>query len=314
MANTKASMNSNTPRSDTRTAHLALLGANMLYGAGFTVAKIIMPSLVQPRAFILMRVLVACTLLWLTVWVLGRGSRFSTLDRSDKIRVLLGGLFGVSLNMTLFFEGLALTEPFHAALIMLTTPILVMVFSTLFLGRRFGWYKVAGLILGVSGALILISSDAGTSSDIAPNILLGDLLIFLNATSYSIYLVIIKPVMDKRASLQVVTWVFTVGAILVTPLGLSEFLLIDFGKFEAIDWSALAFIVLGVTYFTYLWNAYGIKKLSPVITGAYIYTQPVFAAIISVLYYHEVLSLNKILAALLIAGGVWLVNKKVADK
>ncbi len=303
-------MNSNKKR----TAHLALLGANMFYGAGFTVAKIIMPSLVQPRAFILMRVVVACALLWLTVAILRRGSSFRTLERSDKIRVGLGGLFGVGLNMLLFFEGLALTEPFHAALIMLTTPILVMVFSTLLLGRRFGWYKIAGLVLGVSGALILVSAGSSTSSEVAPNVLLGDLLIFLNATCYSIYLVIIKPVMDKRASLQVVTWVFTVGAILVTPVGWQEFIEIDFGRFTARDYSALAFIVLGVTYFTYLWNAYGIKNLNPVITGAYIYTQPVFAAVISVLYYHEILTLPKLLAAVLIGGGVWLVNRNKPTK
>ncbi len=290
-------------------AHLALLGANMLYGAGFTVAKIIMPSLVQPRAFILMRVVVACILLWVTVGVMGRGSRFSTLEPKDKIRVVLGGVFGVGLNMELFFEGLALTEPFHAALIMLTTPILVMVFSTLFLGRKFGWYKVRGLLLGVSGALILVTYSSASSSEVAPNILLGDLLIFLNATSYAIYLVIIKPVMDKRASLQVVTWVFTVGMLLVVPLGLADFRQIKFDLFTPVDWSALVFIILGVTYFTYLWNAYGIKNLNPVITGAYIYTQPVFAAIISILYYHQLLSLNQCIAAVLIGAGVWLVNR-----
>ncbi len=292
-------------------AHLALLGANMLYGAGFTVAKIIMPSLVEPKAFILMRVVVACLLFWVTLAVLRRGSgSFRDLTKVDKIRVLLGGVFGVALNQLLFFEGLALTEPFHAALIMLTTPILVMVFSTIFLRKRFGWYKVAGLILGVSGALILISSGAKTSSNIAPNIFKGDLLVFLNATCYSIYLVIIKPVMDKRESLQVVTWVFTVGALIVAPIGFAQFQKIDFAVFDGVAWSALAFIIIGVTYFTYLWNAYGIKNLSPVITGAYIYTQPVFAAIISVLYYHEVLTLEKALAALLIGTGVWLVNKK----
>ncbi len=295
---------------NTQIAHLALLGANMLYGAGFTVAKIVMPSLVQPRAFILMRVLVACVLLWITVAVLHRGSSFWSLKRGDQIRVLLGGLFGVSLNMELFFEGLALTEPFHAAVIMLTTPILVMVFSAIFLARKFGWYQISGLVLGVSGALLLTAVGGSRSSSYAPNIFLGDTLIFLNASCYAIYLVIIKPVMDKRASLQVVAWVFTVGCLLVVPAGLSEFPQIDFSRFGPIDWSALVFVILGVTYFTYVWNAYGIKNLSPVITGAYIYTQPVFAAIIAILYYKEIMTLNQVLAAVFIATGVWLVNRK----
>ncbi len=302
-------MSSTDTHKNKTTAHLALLGANMLYGAGFSVAKIIMPSLILPRAFIILRVVFACILLWLTVILLGRRSSFGSLSRGDQMRVLLGGLFGVGLNMVLFFEGLALTEPFHAALIMLTTPILVMVFSTLLLGRKFGWYKIAGIILGVSGALILVMSADAQSSSTAPNILLGDLLIFLNATSYSIYLVIIKPVMDKRASLQVVTWVFTVGVLFVVPVGWSELMQVDFRAFTPPDWVALIFIVLGVTYFTYLWNGYGIKNLSPVITGAYIYTQPVFAAVIAMIVLHQMLNIPKIIAAILIASGVWLVNK-----
>lgn len=291
-------------------AHLALLGANLLYGAGFTVAKIVMPSLIQPRAFVMMRVSVACILFWIVLTLFKKkGLGFSSLSRADKRRVILGGVFGVALNQIFFLEGLSLTEPFHAALIMLTTPILVMVFSSLFLGQRFGVYKVAGLVFGVSGALILVTGKTAPSH-YAPDIVLGDLLVFLNAIFYSIYLVIIKPVMDKRESLQVITWVFSIGALIVVPLGFGQFLKIDFGAFDRTAWMAMAFIIIGVTFFTYLWNAYGIKNLTPVITGAYIYTQPVFAAILSVLYYQERITLTKLLAALLISGGVWLVNRK----
>ncbi len=292
-------------------AHLALLGANLFYGAGFTVAKIIMPSLIAPRAFILMRVVIACLLFWVSVLILHRNKKgFGSLKRDDKIRVILGGVFGVALNQIFFFEGLSLTAPFHAALIMLTTPILVMLFSSLFLGQKFGVYKIVGLILGVSGALILITDASQTQSSFAPNVLKGDFLVFLNATFYSIYLVIIKPVMDKRESLQVVTWVFSIGAIIVVPVGLPQFLDIQFAEFDTQAWSALVFIIVGVTYFTYLWNAYGIKNLSPVITGAYIYTQPIFAAVLSVLYYHEVISFQKLMAGIIISAGVWLVNRR----
>jgi drug/metabolite transporter (DMT)-like permease len=55
---------------------------------------------------------------------------------------------------------------------------------------------------------------------------------------------------------------------------------------------------------------YSIQKLGASLTGSFIYTQPFFAAVASILILHEQLSWTKIAAAALIMGGVFLANYK----
>lgn len=285
-------------------AHLALLGANIFYGAGFTVAKSIMPRLIQPLGFIFIRVGVVMLLFWLSFM---GGSKFrAKIARKDWPILILGGLFGVALNQMLFFSGLNLTFPIHAALIMMSTPLLITIIAIFMLREKVGIYKALGLLLGVGGATLLMS--AGKEITITGNSSLGDLFIFLNATSYAIYLVMIKPLMHRYRPIIVIRWVFFFGFLMVVPFAWPQFSAIHWASFSFIDYLALGFIVVCVTFFTYLWNIYGLHILSPSIAGAYIYIQPVFAAIISVTFAGEKLTWVKLLATILIFSGVYLVN------
>lgn len=286
------------------TAHLALLGANLFYGAAFTVAKTVMPRLIGPFGFILIRVGVACALFWL-FWF--GGSRFrATIDRKDWKTLILGGIFGVAANQMLFFWGLSETLPIHASLIMMSTPLLITLFAAFGLGERPGPSKIAGLVLGVGGAALLMLAGKGLEGTGAS--LKGDVLILLNAASYAVYLVLVKPLMLRYRPLVVIRWVFLFGLLAVLPFGWEVLSRVQWTQFQAGDWLAVGFIVLCCTFFTYLWNAYALQRLSPGTAGAYIYLQPVFAAIISTLFLHEQLTPVKLLAAVLIFSGVYLVN------
>ena len=149
---------------------------------------------------------------------------------------------------------------------------------------------------------------AGKELTLSPSVGRGDFFILLNAASYAVYLVIIKPLMQRYRPVIVVRWVFLFGLIFVAPFGWNEFSAIDWTLFTAGDYTAVAFIVICCTFFTYLWNIYALKVLSPATAGAYIYLQPFFAAIISVLWLGESLGWVKILAAAFIFAGVYLVN------
>jgi len=285
-------------------AHLALTGANLFYGAGFTVAKHIMPRLIQPLGFIFIRVSVVMLLFWLS-WL--GGDKFRTkIDRKDWPILVLGGLFGVALNQMLFFMGLNLTFPIHASLIMMSTPLLITIISIFILKDRIRPEKALGLVLGIGGAVLLMS--AGKELTVTGNSVLGDLFVFLNAASYAIYLVMIKPLMQRYRPVIVIRWVFLFGFLFVLPFGGRQFAAIDWSLFQWKDYAAVAFIVICVTFFTYLWNIYALRHLSPSTAGAYIYLQPIFAAVISVIFIGEQLSWIKLLATLLIFTGVYLVN------
>lgn len=285
-------------------AHLALLGANIFYGAGFTVAKMVMPRLIQPLGFIFIRVGVVMLLFWLSYF---GGSKFRTkIARKDWPILILGGLFGVALNQMLFFTGLNLTFPIHASLIMMSTPLLITIISLFLLKDRITIQKGAGLLLGVSGAVLLMS--AGKELTITGSTALGDLFVFCNAASYAVYLVMIKPLMHRYRPVIVIRWVFFFGFLMVLPFGWPQFSSIEWPVFTINDYLCVAFIVVCVTFFTYLWNIYGLHILTPSIAGAYIYVQPIFAAIISIIFAGEKVTLVKLIATICIFSGVYLVN------
>ncbi len=286
--------------------HLALLGANLFYGAGFTVAKSVMPSLIQPKGFILIRVAVAALLFWLSYF--GGASFRTSIDKKDW-KILIGcGLFGVATNQLFFFLGLNLTSPIHASLMMLSTPILVSIFASYLFKERLSNNKIIGLILGVSGAVMLVL--IGGKDKQASNALLGDIFVLFNATSYAIYLVMVKPLMNKYRPIIVIRWVFLIGLCFVLPFGLKDFLQIEWSLFKPQHFLAVAFVVICCTFLAYLWNIYALRVLSSATAGAYIYIQPVFAAIIAIIFLGEQLSWVKILSSLLIFCGVYLVSKK----
>ena len=290
-------------------AHAALLGANLFYGGGYTVAKIVMPELIKPRGFILIRVSVVAFLFWLSYF---GGDKFKTrIDPKDWKTFILCALFGVASNQLLFFLGLNLTSPIHASLMMLSTPILVGLFAMYALKDSFSLNKILGLLLGVSGAIILVV--LGGKDKAASNAFLGDLFVLLNASSYAIYLVMVKPLMLKYRPIIVIRWLFLIGFLFVFPFGIQEFTEINWSLFSYKEYAAVAFVVIGCTFFAYLWNIYGLHILSSSTAGAYIYLQPVFAAMIAVFFYEERLSLIKIISSLLIFTGVYLVSQRPKD-
>ena len=269
-----------------------------------------MPRLIEPLGFIFIRVSVVTCLFWLSV---AGGSGFrAPIEKKDWKVLVLGGIFGVALNQMLFFAGLNLTFPIHASLIMMSTPLLITFISMFLLKDRVSWDKALGLALGIGGAVLLMS--AGKTITMTGSSTLGDLLVFANAASYAVYLVIIKPLMQRYRPIIVIRWVFLFGFLFVLPFGLPQFLRIDWSLFRPADYAAVGFIVICVTFFTYLWNIFALRHLSPATAGAYIYLQPIFAAVISILFIGEEVTLVKILATVLVFSGVYLVNFGIKRK
>jgi drug/metabolite transporter (DMT)-like permease len=297
----------------TTKAHLALLGANLFYGAGFSVAKTIMPALIPPQAFILIRVGVTCALFWCS-YLISKDFR-TTIDKKDWPRLIGCAALGVATNQLFFFMGLSKTSPIHASLIMLSTPILVTIIAAYFLKEKLSLQKIVGLIIAVIGAVVLV--NARSDNHLASNSVLGDFYIFINAAAYAFYLALVKPLMQKYRPIIVIRWLFLIGLFFVFPFGIQQLLNVPFATFTAQHWQAVVFIVICVTFCTYLWNIFALRVLSASIAGAYIYLQPIFAAIIAVFFMNESLTVQKIIAAVLIFTGVVLatrmVTKKVAD-
>lgn len=257
---------------NTSLAHLALFAVNLIYGANYVVAKGLMPGVIGPSGFILLRVLGALVLFWaLQAWHPQR------ILWSDGWRFLLCGLTGVAMNQLFFFNGLMRTSPVNASIIMVATPVLVILMSGVLLGERIGWRKVLGIGLGAGGALLLILArpDQGPTSGGR----LGDLFVLINAASYALYLVLVKPLMRRYGAVTVMSRVFLVGAVVVLPFGLGELSAVAPWNWSPAIWWSVGFVVVGVTFVAYLLNTWALRHVSPAVVGAYIYLQPVLATL-----------------------------------
>ena len=281
--------------------HLALLSTNIIYGLNYNVAKWLMPEYLLPFSFIFSRVLFA----GLLFWIFSAFRNHLKIEKNDFPRMILCGLFGVALNQLMFFYGLNLTSPVNASVIMVITPVLVLLFAAFIIKERITKRKISGILMGITGALLLILLGSDSSSLSSSS---GDLFIFLNAASYAVYLVIAKPLLLKYDAIQVNKWTFLFGFMFVFPFGFEQFSEIEWSSFDSKVWSAFAFVILGTSFIAYLFNAYGLKKLNPSAVSIYIYIQPLTATIVAIALGSGKLDLVKVISALLIFAGVFLVS------
>ncbi|MEJ8841551.1 DMT family transporter [Lacibacter sp. H375] len=289
----------------TNKAHLAILATNLIFGINFSVVKYISPSLIKPFGLNFIRVSVAVLLFWF-LFLLKPSN--GGIYKKDIPRFLLCALTGVAINQLLFIKGLTLTTPIHGALLILVTPVFILLLGFLLRTEKITVLRLTGLASGICGAVLLILSRE--NSVIGSNMVLGDVLVVINAISYAFYYVLVKPLMKKYTPIHIIRWVFSLGFIMVLPFCWHEFITIDWSLFDTSHFAALAFVVLGATFFAYYFTVYGLQHLSAASVGAYIYLQPLFSAIVSAIFFHETVSGYKLIAAALIFTGVYLVNRK----
>jgi drug/metabolite transporter (DMT)-like permease len=285
--------------------NLALILAtitSVIYGVSFTIAKDVMPQYVKPFGFILMRVFGATILFW----ILGLFIAKEKIPLKDLVKIFIAAIFGVALNMLTFFKGLSYTTPISGAVMMVTTPILVLTFSILFLKEKSSIRKLIGIFIGLIGAVILITN--GEKLGGGNNEILGNFLVFINAVSYALYLILVKKLTQKYNAFNLIKWLYLFGLILVLPFGINEFIAVDFISMPTIIYYKIGFIVVLTTFITYLFNLLAIKKLKPTTVSIFIYLQPVIASIYALFVKSDALNSVKISATLLIFVGVYLVT------
>jgi drug/metabolite transporter (DMT)-like permease len=289
----------------TTKAHAALLGTNLFFAINLTAIKFIVNAgFAQPFAINIIRVGVTSILLW-GMYIFQ--SNKTPVNRADIGRLVLCALMGVAINQLLFVKGLSLTYSIHASLLMLITPILIIIIAASFLNEKWTLLKLSGLILGITGACILLSTKEITGN--ARNAFLGDVLIISNAVAYAIFFVLVKPLMKTYPPITVIRLIFTIGFFMMLPFCWREFNDVPWHSFTPVAWGTLCSIVIAGTFLAYLFNVYGIKMLGASTAGTYIYSQPFFAAAIAAIFLGEQLTTAKIVAAGFIFLGVYLSNK-----
>ena len=287
-------------------ALIAVSIATLIYGLTFTIAKDVMPVYLKPYAFILLRVSGGT----LVFWTFGLFIKKQKIEKSDYKKIVLASFFGITLNMLSFFKGLSLTTPISASVMMVTSPIMVLLFSSLLIRKVIGKQRVLGVFIGLIGALLLITLGSCSDGNTA-NSNWGNFLVFVNAASYGLYLVLAKNLIVKYHPIVFVKWLYLFGLVFVIPFGYSELMEVDWQEIPSNIYWNIGFVIIFTTCVTYAFNLYGLSKLKPTTVSVFIYLQPVIATIYALTVGSDSLNLVKISATLLIFLGVYLVTKQV---
>jgi drug/metabolite transporter (DMT)-like permease len=289
-------------------AHLSLLGANIIYGLNYSIAKAVMPDHIKPFALVSLRSISAAALFWITSLFMPK----EPVNRKDLLYLFVCSFFGVVINQTLFLVGLDMTTPVNSSIILSTNPIFAFVFAAIILREKITFLKGTGLAIGLSGVMLLILQNG--VPDLSSKTFLGDIFSMVNTISWAFYTVVIKKMLEKYHPVTVMKWTFLFGMFTNIPVGYHQWSTMDWSSIPLTSWLQIGFVIVGATYLGYLLIIFGLRRLSPTIVSTYTYTQPIIAAYLATLMGQDHIDIVMISSALLIFAGVFVVSFQKKNK
>ena len=250
------------------------------------------------------RVLGGALLFWLT-------SLFTKKEHVPVKDILLlgcAGLFALVFNQCSYTIGLNLTSPSNSSIMTTSMPIFAMVLSFFILKEPITWQKAGGVLLGCTGAVIIITTSATAGNAKVGNIW-GDLLCMSAQLSFALYLSLFKPLIQKYSLFTVNKWMFTWATLIIWPFTLGHVSNIDFASVPMSTWWETGFVVFFGTYISYICMMVGQQTLRPTVVSVYNYMQPLVSVSVSVAAGLAVFKTSQALAAILVFSGVWFVVK-----
>ena len=281
---------------------LAATIATTIYGINHTVAKMVMPIYIGSLGLVLLRVLGATIMFW----TISLFFKSKPIEKKDRLTILKCGLFGMSINIAAFIAGLDYSTPVNSSILIIISPIFVVILSFFIFKNKINFIKILGIILGFIGAIILILT-ADSNSSIGRNIPLGNFLFIVNSISYAYYLIIVKPMAEKYDLITLFKWLFLIGLVFNFPLGINQFLNVDWQNLPLLQAILpMAFVVICTTFMTYFLNGYALTKLTSTEVAVFMYLQPIIGVMFAIFTKSDTITLTIVIASMLIFSGVYL--------
>lgn len=286
-------------------AHTAVLLANIIFGLGVPVTKLLLDQWVSPMAYMATRCLGAAAIFWLI-------SLFLPCEKvapRDLTVIILGGLLGIVVSQTLTAWALTFTTPVYFSLIATLTPVATMLCAALFIGEKISVRGIAGVALGVAGAMLMVF--VGWQGGSGKNDILGIALTLLSMFTWAVYLIITRKVSARYTAVTQMKWVFLASAIAVLPFSLTDLQSAPLYS-VATQWSGLAemaFIVVFATVAGYFAIPFAMRYLKATTVSVYTNLQPIVASLVAIALSQDVLTWDKPVALVLVLLSAWLVTK-----
>lgn len=226
----------------------------------------------------------------------------------DRRKMFMAGMLSIVFNQCLFIIGVSYTTPIDASVVTTMLPIVTMIIAAIVLKEPITGLKAIGVLLGMSGALLLIlGGEHGLSLD--KESLKGDMMCLGAQFSFACYLVFFKGFISRFSAVTLMKWMFLWSAIVITPFALPGIMRIDY---SAMPWTVIlevCYTVFVATFFTYLLVPVGQKRLRPTVVSMYNYVQPVVSTTVTLIWGMTTFGLVKGVAIGMVFAGVYIVTQ-----
>ncbi|MDR2912156.1 MAG: DMT family transporter [Alistipes sp.] len=222
--------------------------------------------------------------------------------------IFVASLFCILLNQMPFIVGVSLTSPIDASVITTIGPMITMVLAAAFLHEPISWLKAGGVVVGASGALMLVLGGGALEGRGGASVV-GDLLCVASSLSFAIYLTAFKRLFTTYSPVTLMRWMFLFSAVLSAPVCWHDVATVDYVSLGWDVWATIFFIVAGATFLTFFLLPIGQRYLRPTVLSMYNYLQPTVAALVAVAAGMDTFGLTKGLATVLVFAGVWMVTR-----
>lgn len=290
-------------------AHVSMFMACAFWGLMAPLGKDAMTHGITGIDMVTFRVVGGACLFWITSLFV----KHEHVPLSDKLRFIGAGLFGLVFNQCCYTIGLSITSPVNASIVTTSMPIFAMVLSAIILGEPLTGKKAGGVLMGCSGALILILTSANAVSDKVGDIR-GDLLCLGAQFSFALYLALFNPLIKRYSVFTVNKWMFLWASVMITPFTASHVAAIEWGGVPVSTIWEVAYVVFFSTYISYIFTMVGQRTLRPTVVSVYNYVQPIVSVAASIILGISVLQWPQLLAVVLVFSGVWLVTQSRAKR
>lgn len=290
--------------------HVAVLCANLIFGLNIPISKALLSQWMTPFGYMASRTFAATIIFWVIQSFLPK----EKVSPKDLAIIAMGGIMGFVVSQSLTAISLQYTSPVYFSLIVALSPLVVMLLAAVFLKEPITGKKMAGVVLGIAGALLMITQIDNSAS--GKNNLWGIFLAIISVTAFSVYLIIIRSVAQKYTTVTQMKWMFLFAAIILVPLGCTEYS--EQALFSASwGWSGvweLAFVAILATSVAYFLTPFGMKYLRATTVSVYMNLQPIVSSVAAICVGQDSLSWDKPLAAVLVIAGAYVVSTSKAKE
>jgi len=289
--------------------HLAAAGAYAIFGFNIVFNKdIANAGVVSPMVLFTLRAIGATALFWLLSLFLPR----EKVSGRDLLQMVLASFLGLFVPQLTFLFAIGLSTSIDCAVLGSLTPIYTMCFAFLFLGEPITLKKAGGVAVSLAGVLLLIFNSVHAPGAVDRTQPLGVVLLLLNGLSFAGYLGAFRPLIARYSVVTFMKWMFLFSMLLSLPFSWHGLFHTDYAAITpTLGWE-IAYVIFFATFVAYFLIPVGQKQLRPTLVSMYSYLQPMIAAALSIAIGMDRFTWQKALAALLVFGGVFLVNRSRA--